>query len=211
MPRPGACVVATGWAGMSSDRYWHLVVKDGIYGGSPVELAIVDEDLEVFAQAVVAEGRDSSMMYRGVSRRPYRSAGRSEVSGNVSNGRVSSRNGTLAESRYFAVGMEGSERVYGEYFLPTAFSPNARSDADRALRLFGYNLAPENFVFQIFNTWNQVVYESRDLQEAMEQGWSGINQTTGNQERAGIYSYVIKVTFENGESHQKTGTITLID
>lgn len=88
-----------------------------------------------------------------------------------------------------------------EIFIPNTFTPNADGKND-LLKVYGQNIRLESF--KIFNTYGNIVFESKEL----ARGWNG----TFNGEPApmGTYYYTAIIYDELNIRYEKEGTITLI-
>ncbi len=85
--------------------------------------------------------------------------------------------------------------------LPTAFSPNGDGIND----VFAY--AGNNIVeleLYVFNRWGNLIFESRDLNT----GWDGTYKRQSVS--TGVYPYIARVIFENGQQAEKRGSITVL-
>jgi gliding motility-associated-like protein len=90
------------------------------------------------------------------------------------------------------------------FYLPSCFTPNEDGLNDFLIPSFTYE--PELYVFQIFNRFGDLVFESRDYKEV----WQGDYKGNGYFVPNGIYSYI--VTTRGIERDVKTykGTITVM-
>lgn len=89
-------------------------------------------------------------------------------------------------------------------YVPNAFSPKANGQQNRTLKVYGQDVSNNNFLFQLYSRWGDLIYQTSNFDEINQAGWSG-----GTQE-LGVYTYVLKGSFNNGEVFDKTGTVTLI-
>jgi gliding motility-associated-like protein len=90
------------------------------------------------------------------------------------------------------------------FYLPSGFTPNADGINDFLIPSFTYK--PEYYLFQIFNRFGDIVFESKDYQEV----WQGDYKGNGYFVPNGVYSYI--VTTRGVERDVKTykGTITVM-
>ncbi|MFN6945009.1 MAG: gliding motility-associated C-terminal domain-containing protein [Cytophagaceae bacterium] len=93
---------------------------------------------------------------------------------------------------------------YKNIFIPNAFSPTAANEQNKALRVFGMGVSEDGFMFEVFNRWGELVYRTNDFSEANNLGWSGQNSPMG------VYTYVVRGKFKDGEEFQKTNNVTLV-
>ena len=90
-------------------------------------------------------------------------------------------------------------------FVPNTFTPDG--DAHNSTFLTkGYGILDQDFTFQIFNRWGELVFESHD----MSVGWDGmsINQSAYSQD--GTYSWMVYFTDVNHTKHQRLGHVNLL-
>ncbi|UTW60911.1 gliding motility-associated C-terminal domain-containing protein [bacterium SCSIO 12741] len=106
-------------------------------------------------------------------------------------------------------GCENIERMTvkecpGKFYFPNSFSPNDDQLNDR-FRVFKTDLS--HFHIRIYNRWNELVYESPDIEE----GWDG---TRGDNETdCPVGQYVFKIEFREEANEQTqvfTGSLLLI-
>ncbi|SFC05429.1 PKD domain-containing protein [Flexibacter flexilis DSM 6793] len=89
-------------------------------------------------------------------------------------------------------------------YVPNAFSPKANSQENKTLKVYAYGVSNTNFLFEVYNRWGEMVYKTANFDEINQSGWNG-----GDQE-LGVYTYILKGLFSNGQVIDQTGTITLI-
>ena len=86
-------------------------------------------------------------------------------------------------------------------FIPNVFTPDGNGQND----IFSvYSIGSVYFKLSIFNRWGEKVFESNNTTD----GWDGTYQ--GKSSYPGVYSYVVMVTFLDGESRKYIGTVTLL-
>ena len=56
-------------------------------------------------------------------------------------------------------------------YIPSAFSPNATNLENQTLKVYGENIVEEDFNFQVYTAWGDLIYESSDLMSVREMGW----------------------------------------
>ncbi len=86
-------------------------------------------------------------------------------------------------------------------FIPNVFTPNGDGNNDR-WEIFSSTSV--YFNLKLFNRWGEKVFDSFNATE----GWDGTYQ--GQDSYPGVYSYVMLVTFLDGENRQYIGTVTLL-
>lgn len=124
------------------------------------------------------------------------------------------------ESRisYWVQAVEGSVNQYGfseksnsniinffretEMYLPNAFRPVGLNDVFKPVTV---GFGGSNYLFQIYNRWGQLIFESTDHQV----GWNGTYN--GEPAQQGTYVYLLNYLSVFGESKNQKGTVTLID
>ena len=202
-PNPSP-MAGTNLDSVSQSRYWQRVQAAGSFEEAYLTIimdemdGITDADLD---RVVVAEA-DSITQY-------FRSIGASEVLGSAVDGTV--RSEVAATARVFALGFASEVQVQGIYYVPTAFSPiSASEEDDRVARVYGHNVAEDNFIFRIYNQWGNLVYESTSFSEANTVGWDGTHFQTQVAMPPGVYTFVLNGQFEGGDNFQDQGTITLL-
>jgi gliding motility-associated-like protein len=89
----------------------------------------------------------------------------------------------------------------GDVFVPNAFSPNNDGHNDV---LLVYGNCIQSMMFRVFDRWGEVIFENNN----QNTGWDGVYM--GFSVMTGVYVYVLKATFINGEHITKTGNITVV-
>ena len=89
----------------------------------------------------------------------------------------------------------------GEFFVPTAFSPN--NDGQNDLECV-YGKCIESLLFSIYDRWGEKVFETTD----QKQCWDGTYR--GKPMNTGVFVYYLQATFDSGESVKKKGNIGLV-
>lgn len=185
---------------VSTARYWEVIPLEGTYSGSAVSLTVAgDEGFEELVGVVVAAAAEPGGTFNNV--------GQQALTGTAEQGTVSSRQASVLP--YFALGLTTEFSLENEVEIPTAFAPDADDPRNRVLKVFAHDVTPRQFIFKIFNRWGNVVYQTTSFEEALNQGWDGINQQTGQPAEFGVYTYFLQALFANNTPVEKTGTITL--
>lgn len=91
----------------------------------------------------------------------------------------------------------------GLVHMPDAFTPN-KDDKNETYRPVGLNITKEFYLFQIFNRWGEVVFESTDP----DKGWDGTY--SGKLAQMGVYAYKLKARLYSGEEVDYNGVVHLM-
>lgn len=97
---------------------------------------------------------------------------------------------------------EITEQPKGELALPNAFSPNGDGNNDILRLLGGKNVKSVELV--IYNRWGEMIFQTTDISV----GWDGTYK--GKMQNTGVYAYMLKAIFVNGDTLMKRGNITLL-
>lgn len=93
-----------------------------------------------------------------------------------------------------------------DFYLSTALSPNASRPENRKVMIFGDRLAAEDFHFQVFNRWGDLVFETNSLDEMKVNGWDG----QGRRLSTGTYPYRLTGLDKTGRPFERKGVITIV-
>jgi gliding motility-associated-like protein len=85
--------------------------------------------------------------------------------------------------------------------ISNAFTPN-NDGVNEFFKVHGQNI--KNINGNIINRWGEKLFEWNDLNS----GWDG--KCNGQDVSAGVYFYVISVTFDNGEIQEKHGSVEVV-
>jgi hypothetical protein len=96
-----------------------------------------------------------------------------------------------------------------DFYFSTALSPHASHAENRKVKVFGDRLSADQFHFQVFNRWGEVVYESNSLERMSVNGWDGRN-LSGAELSTGAYPYRLVAVDKTGRKLEKKGVITII-
>jgi hypothetical protein len=99
--------------------------------------------------------------------------------------------------------------IPGEFYLSTSLSPVASNEDNRYARVFGNELAGNDFQFRVFNRWGLMVYESASLTDMISVGWDGRHK--GEYLPSGAYPFILKAVTKTGEVIEKKGVISIIN
>ena len=97
-----------------------------------------------------------------------------------------------------------------ELYVPNVFNPNAINPENQVVKVYGNNIDDVGFSFLIVNRWGKVMYETNNFGEANTVGWNGVNNNTDEDLELNVFTYILQGRFVEGESFEKTGTITQI-
>ncbi len=101
------------------------------------------------------------------------------------------------DSAFTRINVEHTPVVY----VPNMFSPNGDGVNDVVMV---YANQVRDLDFLIFNRWGEKVYEGHSITE----GWNGIYK--GTLQEPDAYVYLVNVTFLNGRTVSKSGSVTLV-
>ncbi|TAH27450.1 MAG: hypothetical protein EAZ07_00825 [Cytophagales bacterium] len=96
-----------------------------------------------------------------------------------------------------------------ELFIPNVFAPSASDRDNQTFKIFGKNISNQNFNFIILNRWSEIIFQTNDLELALNKGWSGTN-TAGQLLESGNYTFILKGIFKDGVPFNKYGNVTLL-
>lgn len=185
---------------VSTARYWQKYVLSGDYQGSTITLHYGEEEkIENIDSIVVVESDELGGAYRRI--------GRSNVDGDYYSGAITSDE--LAISTFFAIGVEYEVNL-NDVYIPSALAPSAPDLEDRVIKIYGDVLLPDDFSFIIYNKWGQVIFQTNDLDQMVNNGWQGVNQKSSEDQMLGQYNYILKGKLLNGEIIEKAGSIVLV-
>ena len=185
---------------VSRIRRWKITTVEGAYSGSIVSLSVgSDEEFSEMAGIVVAEA--------GAPEGAYANLGQADFTGDLNGGTVTSAQ--IATLPFLALGFTSEFSVQNQVLVPSAFAPEAPDPENRILKIFANNIKAEGFVFKIFDRWRTLVYSTSSLDEAVNQGWDGLNQRTHTDAQLGVYNYYLRARLDNDTPVEQTGTITL--
>ncbi|MDI1355883.1 MAG: gliding motility-associated C-terminal domain-containing protein [bacterium] len=89
-------------------------------------------------------------------------------------------------------------------YIPNAFTPNDDGIND-VFAVKGQGMKTDNYSLQIVDRWGDVVFSSKDINEAWDGRYNGVVV------RDGVYNYYLKVVGQNGEGRKEiSGYVTVI-
>jgi gliding motility-associated-like protein len=93
----------------------------------------------------------------------------------------------------------------GEYFVPTAFSPNETGpNENNTLRVFGVPACIAELDFSVYNRWGEVVFQTTDITKS----WDG--KYKDKPVNSGIFVYKLYVKLTDGTIIEQSGNTTLV-
>lgn len=113
---------------------------------------------------------------------------------------------TGGEFNYEAYSRSNIIALYFEsqVFIPNAFRPGSTNIENNEFKpIFSY-FSGSIYLFQIFNRWGQMVFETTDTEE----GWNGL--VNGQHQKSGIYVYRLSYKNIYGLEVDKKGTVLLL-
>ena len=96
------------------------------------------------------------------------------------------------------------------FYIPSVFSLSAKNEVNASWRVFGKNIADQDFSVMVYNRWGKLVYQTTDLEFMMNTGWVGQDQDNGKAQPLGVYTYVIKGKYQDNQVFEKVGTVTIV-
>lgn len=203
--------------GVSHRSLWEVELLSGTTGETQVEVEFSEEDLSDFRIRNNIRYRVSvpviAYAFAPVGEYVTMGAGTISNSDSLTYGTLTSKYSfqpTLGLKTYFSLARAPQIPNQGLYFIPEAFSPQARDSRNQTFRIFGENISDEGFDLQIYNRYGVVVYSTSSFEEANQNGWNGDNQKTGAEEPAGVYYYTVKFRFDSGFPIEKKGAFYLV-
>ena len=95
-------------------------------------------------------------------------------------------------------------------YVPNVFSPNATNPENQTLKMYGFGVSDDDFIFTVYNRWGEKVYEQTSFTQAITVGWTGEYKNSGEQLDMGVYTYIVRARYVDGTPVEKVGTITLL-
>ncbi|SDG24904.1 gliding motility-associated C-terminal domain-containing protein [Pedobacter terrae] len=88
-----------------------------------------------------------------------------------------------------------------QVYIPNAFTPNNDGKNDIFL-IYGNTLSSAKM--SIYTQWGQLIFQSDNVANGWDGTFKGVNQPIG------VYVYMVDITFSNGTTSMRKGTVTLI-
>ena len=187
-------------ARVATSVYWQVETISGTFDGSPVSLAVTEEDgFEDLIGTVVVQ--------TGALGETYESLGQAGRSSDAVPGTVTSE--APATGPILSLGLTAYFALENQIQVPSAFAPDAPLTENRTVRVYAANLTATGFSFKIFDRWGIPVYQTASLEEAQQRGWNGIRTQDGQAAGPGVYQYYVRGVFEGSIPVEKKGAITL--
>lgn len=178
--------------------YWQLTHLSGDFEGSPINLNIIANDFPAETdQLIIAVSNNLSQGFGTLAE------GNFQTQGNW----YSISSSIPVQNPYITIGLKNTEKNI--LYIPNVLSPLATNQEDRSVKIYSEKVVSEGFLWVIRDQWGHVVYTTNSYAEASTKGWQGIVQK-GNPALPGIYHYIIKGKFENGDPFSKKGNLVLI-
>jgi hypothetical protein len=95
-------------------------------------------------------------------------------------------------------------------YIPNVFSPWATNPENQVVKVYGAGISTEEFHFRILNRWGNILFETTNLSFAQNTGWDGKARGTGEMQALGVYTFMLKGKFLDGEKIERTGAITMV-
>lgn len=131
---------------------------------------------------------------------------------------ISNVDKSISAFNYYVAAVEDTGNAYGyketsfsniitfyretEFYMPNAFRPSGNNSVYKPVTT---GFAGSNYLFQIFNRWGQIIFETNDPTE----GWDGT--LGGRRSPQGTYIYRLTYSSVFDKTISKQGTVMLID
>jgi len=190
-------------ASVFTDAYWTRKDIHGTFNSSPVSFGYKFSDDVIQRNVVIASADEIENDFTVFDNTDVQEDGAIE--------KVSTQ-GDLS-GRFFVLGQ--SDPGYGRnippkaFYISTSLCPTARNPDNQVIKIFGDNLMPEDFHFDVFNRAAQPVFSTTSLDEMTSNGWNGSIQ--GSMLPSGIYPYSLKAHDKKGNVIKKQGVISIIN
>jgi len=92
----------------------------------------------------------------------------------------------------------------GDFFLPTAFSPNGDNKNDY---FRPRSICIKSLELKIYNRWGNLVFETTDVNT---KGWDGSTIKGGKEANQEVFVYQVIATMNDGKVHDLKGNVTLM-
>lgn len=118
---------------------------------------------------------------------------------------VTVNNGSCTDTACVTVVVEPVDcSTAGEFFLPTAFSPNGDGQNEVFRILYGNLDCIKEYQLIIYNRWGEKVFETDDAKT----GWDG--NYNGKAEDTAVFAFYMKVTPVSGKEFVRKGNVSLL-
>jgi len=89
-------------------------------------------------------------------------------------------------------------------YIPNALAPSGPANSDASsIKIYGKTI--KSAILRIYNQWGQLI---KELDDPINTGWDGTFD--GKPQPTGVYVYVAKITYLNGKTETRSGSINLI-
>jgi len=185
-----------------SSIYWQRTTVSGSFGGSPITVHYDLPDRYTDAHQVEILQSESLKI-------PFTKLNSVSVTPGTALDKISTDD--LFTNEFLVIGNSiPIGGVEGEFYFSSALSPKATQQENRTIKIFGNQLMPQDFVFQVYNRWGLLIFESSSLQEMIDKGWNGTSRNGGDIVPAGAYPYRFKAKLTTGEAIERKGIITVV-
>lgn len=107
------------------------------------------------------------------------------------------------------LGEISSQWTDADFYLSTALSPHAFHAENRSVKIFGDRLSDEQFRFQVFDRWGNLIFQSTSLEHMQKTGWDG-RVSAGPALSTGTYPYRLSALDKTGKKFERKGIVTII-
>lgn len=177
--------------------YWHRRDVVGDFGGSAVAIGFDPSAYEDPKNIMLVNGTDWDEPFMAVT----------DIQHSTETHKISTTREIVAP--LLLLGEISETWNESDFYFSTALSPHAAHAENRAVRIFGDRMSEENFHFQVFNRWGELVYESISREAMATNGWDGRTHN-GTELRSGTYPYRLSGVDKMGTKLEKKGVITII-
>lgn len=177
--------------------YWQRKDLYGNFGGSPVAVPFQLSDYQNPDNIMLLTGADWDEPFMAVN----------DIEHSEETHKVSTQHDIFAP--LILLGEASEKWSEADFYFSTALSPNAAHFENRTVRIFGERLSEENFHFQVFNRWGELVFESVSREMMATKGWDG-RAMNGAELAGGAYPYRLGGVDKTGAKLEKKGVITII-
>ena len=177
--------------------YWHRKDIAGQFNGSPVAIDFDPTYFRSSDKIVMVTGSDWEEPFLALT----------DVLKSSETDKISTQ--TIITTPIIMLGEISERWAEADFYFSTALSPNATRADNRKVKVFGDRLLSDQFHFQVFNRWGDMVYESYSLEDMVTNGWDG-RAISGDELVGGAYPYRLTAVDKTGKQFEKKGFITIL-